>query len=67
METNKQKEIDIKFINPMIALEYLKFKQEYEGKDFLMIWKSLILYPFSEESLCNLINTARIRRIELVN
>jgi len=58
-----------KYINltPQIAWEYLRFKKEYEGKDFLSIWESIVPTYFSASEFCDYINTLRIQRKDFAN
>lgn len=46
-------------LNPTLALEYLTFKKEYEGEDFLYIWNDIIEKWFNAAALCREINDLR--------
>ena len=51
-------------LTPSIALDYLVFKKEYEGDDFLSVRNNVIGNWFDEQGLCDEINALRSKRID---
>ncbi len=46
-------------LNPKLALDYITFKKEYEGEDFLYVWNDLVEKWFDMVFLCNAVNDLR--------
>jgi len=64
MEEKRYQDIYIRPLTPKIVLEYLNFKKEYEGKDFLGLWEKIVPKYFTEESFCVYVDILRKKRIE---
>jgi hypothetical protein len=54
-------------LTPQIASDYLNFKKEYEGKDFLSIRYDIVPTYFSDSDFCNYINILRKKRMDFAN
>ncbi|MEI7558023.1 MAG: hypothetical protein WCJ45_04270 [bacterium] len=67
MEYQEYQDIHIKPLTPKIAVEYLQFKQAYEGKYFIDTWNAIIPRYFTEEEFCSHINALREKRIEMAS
>lgn len=67
MEKNEYQDIHIQALTPNIVLEYLQFKQAYEGKGFIDLWNNIVPRYFIPEEICRHINTLREKRIEVAS